>query len=925
MKHDNLQQGGSPYGGLLMSPKHYERLAWVESRHDSAHLTKPDLTNGKAGPLQLSPIAFEELQKKGYFKNRDYKSLTGPEALAGGMKYSSILAEYGFKDEHWNAAAYNMGPTKARSLYQKYQGNIKKAIGDPDFPQTTKNYLFDYTMAKSLPSRQAETDYIEQMYKIIQDGKDVNTFNPKARVAKRQEGSPTYGEDSRPEDDFLQPELKPFNPIPEPNPSVSGSVASASSNFDDIPFDPEKGKKRDVLGFLTGKDYTKYTAPLGSLISSQADGVGLQGDKKGVIGGTALGTIGGFMTAGPIGAITQGAASLMKYAINATNKADQTEQQNKAWLAANSINGDTGRVAYMEAGGNVNKTGYTPGTDSFENDFNIIPSNHLTMKNTPFDVLGIPNVGKLKVMKAGVKRIMFPSADYVTEIPIRQSGGEAPEIVPANNLVPLQVSKEELVIHPNYDVTKPGAKKTHKEYKSSGDSNKVTDTLTPLERDEMGNIIAPGAYVVSNDKNLKVPRKLAEKIKTELTPAFYSEDLKLPEAQEKTLAGEFYGKAKGLTPVAILKKVLNKYKKPENVETDIFDKMAWEGNKKSRIPYLDLVKDLNTLMRGDTPEQAEIPEAKKGMEVRRYEEGSEIEDYINKRLKDLENKNFDNSNLNTARLFTVGSGIAASAASALQNPANDIYSTSSELQARKFKPEDVSRIARVYDNSLADQDAIKMQVLENQGVSAQKVPFYLSSNNNVNERNKAVLNAGIRNDQLDRQRAAAEDQNLANYTAQVNKNKEFQNQYIFNVTRPLVNTISNLGNLSAQESQAKQAFESGKEGEISNLIMSKHLMKVMDKFGRMTGMPVGTSSFLKGINSTVSTATPTKTLSNTTVDEFGDLTEESADNEISSIISSNPTNFYNDKRFQKLMRFKQLQGPISAQKRIQLSTGQPFK
>lgn len=71
----------------------------------------------------------------------------------------------------------------------------------------------------------------------------------------------------------------------------------------------------------------------------------------------------------------------------------------------------------------VNQTGYTPGTDSFENDVNVIPSNIITMKDTPFDVLGIPNKGRAKLMKAGLRKIVFPGADYVTEIPIKQSGG----------------------------------------------------------------------------------------------------------------------------------------------------------------------------------------------------------------------------------------------------------------------------------------------------------------------------------------------------------------------------------------------------------------------------------------------------------------------------------------------------------------------
>ena len=84
-----------------------------------------------------------------------------------------------------------------------------------------------------------------------------------------------------------------------------------------------------------------------------------------------------------------------------------------------------GSKGYMyQKGGNVNYTGYTPGTQTYNNDYNVIPSNNITMKNTPFPVLGIGNNGYIKTMQPGFD-YKFGGASYVTELPMRQFGGVA--------------------------------------------------------------------------------------------------------------------------------------------------------------------------------------------------------------------------------------------------------------------------------------------------------------------------------------------------------------------------------------------------------------------------------------------------------------------------------------------------------------------
>jgi hypothetical protein len=79
-----------------------------------------------------------------------------------------------------------------------------------------------------------------------------------------------------------------------------------------------------------------------------------------------------------------------------------------------------GKLKYQD-GEMINNTGYTPGYDTMNNPYNIIPSSDITMQKTPFPVLGIDNLGN--------QQIMYPGNDYkfkgshVLEIPQYQNGG----------------------------------------------------------------------------------------------------------------------------------------------------------------------------------------------------------------------------------------------------------------------------------------------------------------------------------------------------------------------------------------------------------------------------------------------------------------------------------------------------------------------
>ena len=63
--------------------------------------------------------------------------------------------------------------------------------------------------------------------------------------------------------------------------------------------------------------------------------------------------------------------------------------------------------------GKMSTTGYKKDSPDVDNDFNIIPSGDITMKNVEFSVRGEDNLGNVKIMKPG-KNYKFPGT-IVTE------------------------------------------------------------------------------------------------------------------------------------------------------------------------------------------------------------------------------------------------------------------------------------------------------------------------------------------------------------------------------------------------------------------------------------------------------------------------------------------------------------------------------
>lgn len=71
--------------------------------------------------------------------------------------------------------------------------------------------------------------------------------------------------------------------------------------------------------------------------------------------------------------------------------------------------------------GRITKTGYRRNSPDVNNDFNIIPSNRISMRGVDFPVFGVDNMGNSQMMYPGGEYEF--QGDYVTELPAYGSGG----------------------------------------------------------------------------------------------------------------------------------------------------------------------------------------------------------------------------------------------------------------------------------------------------------------------------------------------------------------------------------------------------------------------------------------------------------------------------------------------------------------------
>lgn len=80
------------------------------------------------------------------------------------------------------------------------------------------------------------------------------------------------------------------------------------------------------------------------------------------------------------------------------------------------------QLSIAQKGGAITNTGYLPNSPDRFNDYNIIPSNNITMNKVPYPIMAYPNVGQPMLMQPD-QDYYFPNADYVTEVPVMKDGG----------------------------------------------------------------------------------------------------------------------------------------------------------------------------------------------------------------------------------------------------------------------------------------------------------------------------------------------------------------------------------------------------------------------------------------------------------------------------------------------------------------------
>ena len=273
--------------------------------------------------------------------------------------------------------------------------------------------------------------------------------------------------------------------------------------------------------------------------------------------------------AGPLMGLMQGQQGYMDYLQKP--KQDLTAEQ--------------GFYGYQK-GGMINSTGYTPGYPSMNNPYNIIPSNQITMRNTPFPVMGIGNNGQRQMMMPG-GNYNFPGASHVTEYPMRkfQEGGE----VESPEMVPLQAEVGEYIAFEDGTITPVKANKRHKHMKD----------------DEVTELLPEGAYIFSRDpkltlyKNKKFKGVDLNDISLGYTPIEYSET-ETSSAPKEIKFLDFMNTNK-FTPADLASKLKSTYKVTDR-EYDAFATLAIEGNKASRSPYLEIIKGINELKK-EKPDQ----------------------------------------------------------------------------------------------------------------------------------------------------------------------------------------------------------------------------------------------------------------------------------------------------------------------------------
>lgn len=161
-----------------------------------------------------------------------------------------------------------------------------------------------------------------------------------------------------------------------------------------------------------------------------------------------------------------------------------------------------------------------------------------------------------------------------------QMGGEIePQII--------QTEKGEEIAFPDYTLTPVKAKKRHKN----------------MPKDKATDIAPPESYVFSRDKKMKLKKKDADEISFGFNPIQYKEN-EISEGPREVLFGEMFNRKEEL-PANISKKIRKQFPVTSR-EDDAFAELAIDENKSSRVPYVEALKYMSEMKKGNEPENFQM-------------------------------------------------------------------------------------------------------------------------------------------------------------------------------------------------------------------------------------------------------------------------------------------------------------------------------
>lgn len=395
-------------------------------------------THGAKGHFQIKDIALDELHKHNRAQHISKDMLFDPKKnIEAGISYLNYLEDMypNHPDKKTLALAmYNGGPKAIRQMlntnpnlrWKDIKGKIDKGVAK----YVDSINLFENYIDNEAQFPQELKDVYQESIQPVQNNRPTNSVPPQDNTQVFQLGGIFPG-DTVPSDYGTvydnQMQMLPrrdITPLELAQRPLPNAPAYNYNNFkmDDAlsPMDPKEAMYANQ-GMMpqerTKPDWKGIGSSAGSILTSYGNNEGSMG--AGILGGA----MSGMSIAGPWGAVIGAGIGTITSAKAKSNKMAQMENDIEAKRNSHRTGINRGYDMYgnglFQLGGSVNTTGYTPGTPSMSNSYNIIPGNIITMKNTPINLMAIASTGEKRILKPGIKNYKFKGAKWVMEMPYK--------------------------------------------------------------------------------------------------------------------------------------------------------------------------------------------------------------------------------------------------------------------------------------------------------------------------------------------------------------------------------------------------------------------------------------------------------------------------------------------------------------------------